>query len=134
MGTQEPPVLPDGPLLNLAGQGIHQLSQMGGVVGAHGDGPHPRKVISGSEGRLYGGESTAIPQEGTQHRYMLPTETNPMLGPDSFGHTGRGGSLAFAGPEHGIAFGYVTNQIVAGSDDVRAASLVDVVRGVVARD
>ncbi|GGQ23302.1 hypothetical protein GCM10010279_33810 [Streptomyces mutabilis] len=37
---------------------------------------------------------------------MLPTETNPMLGPDSFGHTGRGGSLAFADPEHGMACGY----------------------------
>jgi CubicO group peptidase (beta-lactamase class C family) len=57
--------------------------------------------------------------------YMLPTETNQMLGPASFGHPGRGGSLGFADPEHGIAFGYVMNHIIeAAPDDVRAASLV----------
>lgn len=44
--------------------------------------------------------------------YMLPTEANPMTGPNSFGHTGRGGSLGFADPEHRIAFGYVMNHIV----------------------
>lgn len=60
--------------------------------------------------------------------YMLPTETNPMVGPDSFGHTGRGGSLGFADPEHGIAFGYAMNHIIGGPDDVRATSLVDAVR------
>lgn len=65
---------------------------------------------------------------------MLPAKANPMLGPRSFGHTGRGGSLAFADPEHGIAFGYVMNHVVTGSDDVRAASLGDAVRGLVARD
>ncbi|MFH8803025.1 serine hydrolase domain-containing protein [Streptomyces sp. NPDC017936] len=60
--------------------------------------------------------------------YMLPTEANPMTGPNAFGHTGRGGSLGFADPEHGIAFGYVMNHILGGADDVRAASLVDAVR------
>lgn len=60
--------------------------------------------------------------------YMLPTEDNPMTGPCSFGHTGRGGSLGFADPEHGIAFAYVMNHIISGPDDARAASLVDAVR------
>ena len=61
--------------------------------------------------------------------YMLPTATTPLTGPDSFGHPGRGGSLGFADPEHGIAFGYVMNHIVEDApDDVRAASLVDAVR------
>ncbi|MFJ6741193.1 serine hydrolase [Streptomyces sp. NPDC091279] len=59
--------------------------------------------------------------------YMLPTDSNPMAGPHSFGHTGRGGSLGFADPHHGIAFGYVMNNVV-GGDDVRAASLADAVR------
>lgn len=59
---------------------------------------------------------------------MLPTESNPMTGPSSFGHAGRGGSLAFADPEHGVAFGYTMNNVIGGSDDVRAASLVDAVR------
>nr|WP_145488013.1 MULTISPECIES: serine hydrolase domain-containing protein [Streptomyces] len=60
--------------------------------------------------------------------YMLPTETNPMTGPSSFGHTGRGGSLGFADPEHGIAFGYAMNHIIGGPDDARATSLVEAVR------
>ncbi|WP_406731296.1 serine hydrolase domain-containing protein [Streptomyces sp. NBC_01794] len=60
--------------------------------------------------------------------YMLPTETNPMIGPNSFGHTGRGGSLGFADPEHGIAFGYAMNNIIGGHNDLRATSLVDAVR------
>ncbi|MFG2968565.1 serine hydrolase domain-containing protein [Streptomyces sp. NPDC048288] len=59
--------------------------------------------------------------------YMLPTETDRMTGPRAFGHPGRGGSLAFADPEHGIAFAYVMNHIVEGPEDTRAASLVDAV-------
>ncbi|MER8046085.1 serine hydrolase domain-containing protein [Streptomyces sp. NPDC094032] len=60
--------------------------------------------------------------------YMLPTEDNLMTGPNAFGHTGRGGSLAFADPKHGIAFGYVMNHIISGPDDQRAASLTEAVR------
>ncbi|MFF7172248.1 serine hydrolase domain-containing protein [Streptomyces pseudovenezuelae] len=60
--------------------------------------------------------------------YMLPTETNPMAGPSSFGHTGRGGSLGFADLEHGVAFGYVMNNIIGGADDMRAHWLVEAVR------
>jgi CubicO group peptidase (beta-lactamase class C family) len=60
--------------------------------------------------------------------YMLPTEANTMAGPHSFGHTGRGGSLGFADPEHGVAFGYVMNHIIGGPDDVRATSLVEALR------
>ncbi|OIK24142.1 esterase [Streptomyces malaysiense] len=40
---------------------------------------------------------------------MLHGSASPLLAPGSFGHPGRGGSLAFADPESGIAFGYVTN-------------------------
>ncbi|MEU9853544.1 serine hydrolase domain-containing protein [Streptomyces sp. NPDC047974] len=64
--------------------------------------------------------------------YMLPTHGNPMTGPNAFGHSGRGGSLAFADPDHGLAFGYVMNHIVGGSDDERAAALVEAVRKSVA--
>ena len=41
--------------------------------------------------------------------YMLHSPASPFLSPTSFGHPGRGGPLAFADPESGIAFGYVTN-------------------------
>ena len=60
--------------------------------------------------------------------YMLPTEDLPMTGPNAFGHMGRGGSLAFADPEHGIAFGYAMNNIIEGAEDLRANTLVDAVR------
>ncbi|MFF4954506.1 serine hydrolase domain-containing protein [Streptomyces chattanoogensis] len=41
--------------------------------------------------------------------FMLHGPASPLLGPGSFGHPGRGGALAFADPESGFAFGYVTN-------------------------
>ncbi|MFG3259510.1 serine hydrolase domain-containing protein [Streptomyces sp. NPDC048172] len=40
--------------------------------------------------------------------FMLHGPAAPMLGPDSFGHPGRGGSLGFADPGSGLSFGYVT--------------------------
>ncbi|EST32692.1 hypothetical protein N566_19830 [Streptomycetaceae bacterium MP113-05] len=40
--------------------------------------------------------------------YMLHSPASPMLGPGSFGHPGRGGSLALADPESATAFAYVT--------------------------
>ncbi len=50
-------------------------------------------------------------------------------GPSSFGHPGRGGSLGFADPDSGIAFGYVTNGMRKGvTADPRAQALVRAVR------
>ncbi|WP_250402350.1 serine hydrolase domain-containing protein [Streptomyces cellostaticus] len=60
--------------------------------------------------------------------YQLPTGDNPMSGSNAFGHNGRGGSLGFADPELGVAFGYAMNHVISGPDDVRAVSLVDAVR------
>ncbi|MEU9387414.1 serine hydrolase domain-containing protein [Streptomyces sp. NPDC048279] len=65
--------------------------------------------------------------------YMLPVETSPLTGPRAFGHPGRGGSLAFADPEHGVAFGYVMNSIVEGGEDTRASTLVEAVREALAQ-
>ncbi|MDX6356702.1 MAG: hypothetical protein QOF98_3605 [Streptomyces sp.] len=61
--------------------------------------------------------------------YMLHGPASPLLGPGSFGHPGRGGSLAFADPESGIGFGYVTNGLQKSvTADPRAQSLVRAVR------
>jgi CubicO group peptidase (beta-lactamase class C family) len=61
--------------------------------------------------------------------YMLHGAASPLLSPGSFGHPGRGGALAFADPESGIAFGYVTNGFRAGvTADPRAQALVRAVR------
>jgi CubicO group peptidase (beta-lactamase class C family) len=57
--------------------------------------------------------------------YMLHGGASPLLGPDSFGHPGRGGALGFADPESGVAFGYVTNGMARGiTADPRAQGLV----------
>lgn len=44
--------------------------------------------------------------------FVLSSAREPMLGPGSFGHNGRGGSLAFAHPESGVSYGYVANQML----------------------
>jgi CubicO group peptidase (beta-lactamase class C family) len=61
--------------------------------------------------------------------FMLPTNESPLGGPTSFGHPGRGGSLGFADPDSGIAFGYVVSHIRQDMNDTRAATLVNAVRG-----
>ncbi|MEU5536705.1 serine hydrolase domain-containing protein [Streptomyces sp. NPDC020362] len=61
--------------------------------------------------------------------YMLHGSASPLLSPTSFGHPGRGGALAFADPEAGIAFGYVTNGFRKSvTADPRAQALVRAVR------
>ncbi|MFI2291207.1 serine hydrolase domain-containing protein [Streptomyces niveus] len=61
--------------------------------------------------------------------FMLHGSGAPLLGPGSFGHPGSGGSLGFADPESGIAFGYVTNGLRRGvTADPRAQALVRAVR------
>ena len=52
-----------------------------------------------------------------------------MLGPNSFGHAGAGGSLGFGDFDSGVAFGYVMNQMGSGLlIDPRAARLIGAVR------
>lgn len=63
--------------------------------------------------------------------FMLHGPASPLLGPGSFGHPGRGGSLGFADPESGVALGYVTNGMRKGvTADPRAQALVRAVRSV----
>ncbi|MEU8526753.1 MULTISPECIES: serine hydrolase domain-containing protein [Streptomyces] len=63
--------------------------------------------------------------------HMLHGPASPLLGPGSFGHPGRGGSLGFADPENGIGFGYVTNGMrKTVTADPRAQALIRAVRSV----
>ncbi|MCF6522538.1 serine hydrolase [Streptomyces sp. JJ36] len=88
----------------------------------------PETLATATKEQANGPDQVMCLQSRFSSGYMLPTVENPMTSPSAFGHTGRGGSLAFADPEHGVAFGYAMNHIIGGPDDVRAASLVDAVR------
>lgn len=88
----------------------------------------PETLASATREQVGGKDQVMLVPSRFSAGYMLPTKANPMTGPNAFGHTGRGGSLGFADPEHGIAFGYVMNHIIGGPDDVRATSLADAVR------
>jgi CubicO group peptidase (beta-lactamase class C family) len=57
--------------------------------------------------------------------FMLGSSFGAANPPNVFGHAGAGGSLAFADPEVGVAFGYVMNDLRFGADgDPRSESLV----------
>jgi CubicO group peptidase (beta-lactamase class C family) len=61
------------------------------------------------------------------HGFQLPT-TPGVLPAGSFGHNGAGGSVAFAVPEHDLAFAYVmTSMDQTSAVDPRAKALVDAV-------
>ncbi|MFG3117420.1 serine hydrolase domain-containing protein [Streptomyces sp. NPDC048197] len=64
--------------------------------------------------------------------FMLHGPASPLLSPGSFGHPGRGGALACADPETGVAFGYVTNGMQRNvTADPRAQALLRAVSHVV---
>ncbi|MFC7383179.1 serine hydrolase domain-containing protein [Sphaerisporangium rhizosphaerae] len=60
--------------------------------------------------------------------FGLPTPDAFWYSPTAFGFPGYGGSLGFADPATGLAFGYVMNHIQEGVPDLRAAALLDAVR------
>lgn len=58
----------------------------------------------------------------------LPTPDAFWYGPTAFGFPGYGGSLGFADPATGLAFGYVMNHVQEGVPDRRAAALLEAIR------
>jgi CubicO group peptidase (beta-lactamase class C family) len=61
--------------------------------------------------------------------YALYTDQSPWLPETMFGYSGLGGSIGFADPATGVAFGYVMNHMSQGmAPDPRAANLVTAVR------
>lgn len=58
----------------------------------------------------------------------LPTPDAFWYSPSVFRFPGRGGSLGFADPATGLAFGYVMNRIQDDGPDLRAANLLDALK------
>ncbi|MFI7638527.1 serine hydrolase domain-containing protein [Nonomuraea sp. NPDC049400] len=56
--------------------------------------------------------------------FGLPAPDAFWYSPTAFGFPGRGGSLGFADPATGLAFGYVMNRVLEGVPDLRAANLL----------
>ncbi|MEU9050415.1 serine hydrolase domain-containing protein [Streptomyces sp. NPDC048384] len=109
----------------------HGLARMYAALIGEVDGVRlltPKTLEAATKEQASGKDQVMLIPSRFSSGYMLPTETNPMTSTSAFGHTGRGGSLGFADPEHGITFGYAMNHIIGGSTDVRATSLVDAVR------
>jgi CubicO group peptidase (beta-lactamase class C family) len=60
--------------------------------------------------------------------FQLSFPSRPMAGEGSFGHYGMGGSVGFAHPSRGLAFGYVMNQMLSPiGADPRSAALIQAV-------
>ena len=62
--------------------------------------------------------------------FQLDSEARRYLTPQSFGHDGAGGQVAFADPSAQIGFAYLTNQMEA-IDDQRATRIIDELRRIV---
>ncbi|MDZ7673510.1 MAG: serine hydrolase domain-containing protein [Acidimicrobiales bacterium] len=62
--------------------------------------------------------------------FFLPSTFSPLMGGNSFGHAGAGGSLGLADPDRRVGFAYVMNRMSANlSNDQRTAGLIDAVKG-----
>jgi CubicO group peptidase (beta-lactamase class C family) len=60
--------------------------------------------------------------------FQPTTEARPCgPNPRSYGHFGTGGSLGFADPDAGVAFGYVMNHVIPRWQSTRNRALVDAV-------
>jgi CubicO group peptidase (beta-lactamase class C family) len=59
--------------------------------------------------------------------FQPSTPNRPFGGPGGFGHHGTGGSLGFADPEAGVAFGYVMNHVIPRWQSPRNRALVEAV-------
>lgn len=62
--------------------------------------------------------------------YQLASPGMPGFGPNTYGHTGAGGRLGVADPDHGIGFGYICSRmrIIGAGGDVRWKRVVDAIQ------
>ena len=72
---------------------------------------HPETVARATEVQSQGPDLVLIIPTCFGLGFMLQPIMAPDGGPRCFGHTGAGGSTAFADPDAGISFGYVTSQL-----------------------
>ena len=89
----------------------------------------PETVAAATVERSAGPDAVLVLDNRFGSGFFLPSPFSPLMGPRSFGHSGAGGSLAFADPDAGIGFAYVMNQMQQTlAADPRPAALIDAVR------
>jgi CubicO group peptidase (beta-lactamase class C family) len=132
--------LPYGPTWNTRALHAAEMPSSNGVATARALARFYAALIGEVEGvRLLSpaalAAATASQVNGPDRVILMPTHfasgfaLPPMLGPacpdTAFGHPGAGGSLAFADPASGLAFGYAMNQMQLGlTGDSRSERLV----------
>jgi CubicO group peptidase (beta-lactamase class C family) len=101
---------------------IGEVEHDGGVVGPL---LTPAQVDAAGEAQTTGPDKVLMFETVFGLGYMLSSAFSPYGGPRSFGHSGAGGSMAFADPDNGVAFGYVMNRMLANlAGDPRTTGLV----------
>ncbi|MER5185218.1 serine hydrolase domain-containing protein [Streptomyces sp. NPDC002896] len=111
--------------------GIATARGLAGLYAALGEGRilTPRMLTEARTEQAAGRDQVLLARTRFGLGFMLHSPASPMSSRAAFGHPGRGGSLAFADPELGIAFAYVTNGMQPTvTSDPRAQSLVRAVR------
>jgi CubicO group peptidase (beta-lactamase class C family) len=99
-----------------------------GEVDGHGPFLTPAQVEVASEVQASGSDRVLVLDTTFALGYMRSSSFSPYGGPRAFGHSGMGGSMAFADPENGIAFGYVMNRMKENLvDDPRTRGLISAV-------
>ena len=89
----------------------------------------PKTVEAARTSQARGPDKVIIVESNFGLGFWLPTAISPMLSPSSFGHPGAGGSVGFADPDVGVAFGYVMNRMNSNlAGDPRTVGLIDAVR------
>lgn len=88
----------------------------------------PEQITAATTAQTSGADQVLMFETSFGLGYMLSCPFSPYGGPRGFGHSGAGGSMAFADPEHGIAFGYAMNRMLANlAGDPRTTGLVQAV-------
>jgi CubicO group peptidase (beta-lactamase class C family) len=86
-------------------------------------------VAAVSAERAFGPDESLVLPTRFGYGFMLHCDELVLSGDGAFGHYGAGGSLGFADPERGMAFGYVMNQMGGGiASDPRAVHLLEAAR------
>jgi CubicO group peptidase (beta-lactamase class C family) len=86
----------------------------------------PEQVEEARRPRTEGNDRILVFESKIGLGFFAHSSFSPYGGPQSFGHTGLGGSCGFADPENGVAFGYAMNNALANlAGDPRTRRLIE---------